>query len=53
MSTYWSPALADLVPYIPGEQSNQVGLVKLNTNENPFGPSPAVIEALRVWPGDR
>ncbi|MHB1883198.1 MAG: aminotransferase class I/II-fold pyridoxal phosphate-dependent enzyme, partial [Acidithiobacillus sp.] len=53
MNKYWSPALSELLPYIPGEQPDQDSLVKLNTNENPFGPSPKVIEALRAWPVDR
>ena len=47
MSRYWSPALADLSPYVPGEQPRIANLVKLNTNELPFGPSPRVLAALR------
>ncbi len=46
MSRYWSPALADLSPYVPGEQPRIAKLVKLNTNELPFGPSPRVLAAL-------
>ncbi|MBE0486635.1 histidinol-phosphate transaminase, partial [Marinobacter sp.] len=34
-------------PYVPGEQPKMANLVKLNTNENPFGPSPKVIEAIQ------
>lgn len=47
MSKYWSPLVKDLVPYVPGEQPKMANLVKLNTNENPFGPSPKVAEAIR------
>jgi histidinol-phosphate aminotransferase len=48
MSKFWSPLVHDLVPYIPGEQPKIANLVKLNTNENPFGPSPKVIEAIQA-----
>lgn len=34
-------------PYVPGEQVNQQDIVKLNTNENPYPPSPKVMEAIR------
>lgn len=46
MSRFWSPFVKDLVPYVPGEQPKLDNLVKLNTNENPFGPSPRVLEAI-------
>ncbi|HER34779.1 MAG TPA: histidinol-phosphate transaminase, partial [Halothiobacillaceae bacterium] len=49
----WSDGLAALSPYVPGEQPKIDGLVKLNTNENPFGPSPQVIEAIRAVADDR
>jgi len=42
-----SPGIAALAPYVPGEQPRIEGLVKLNTNENPYPPSPSVIEAIR------
>lgn len=48
MSRFWSPLVNDLVPYVPGEQPKMANLVKLNTNENPFGPSPKVIEAIKA-----
>jgi len=48
MSRFWSPFVKDLVPYVPGEQPRVENLVKLNTNENPYGPSPRVIEAIRA-----
>ena len=52
MSRYWSAAVRGLTPYLPGEQPKLPNLVKLNTNENPYGPSPKVLEALRAETGD-
>ncbi|HXR01744.1 MAG TPA: histidinol-phosphate transaminase [Pseudomonas sp.] len=52
MSKYWSPFVRDLVPYVPGEQPKLTKLVKLNTNENPYGPSPKAIEAMRAEVND-
>jgi histidinol-phosphate aminotransferase len=46
MNRYWSPFVARLRPYTPGEQRPGVGAVKLNTNENPYGPSPKVLDAI-------
>lgn len=48
MSKYWSDVVHKLTPYVPGEQPKIDNLVKLNTNENPYGPSPKVIEALKL-----
>ncbi|MBK1852126.1 histidinol-phosphate transaminase [Marinobacter sp. 1-4A] len=48
MSKFWSPMVEGLVPYVPGEQPKMANLVKLNTNENPYGPSPKVIEAIQA-----
>lgn len=58
MSRYWSPLVHRLSPYVPGEQPKMQNLVKLNTNENPYGPSPralaaisaAVNDGLRLYP---
>jgi histidinol-phosphate aminotransferase len=47
MSRYWSPIVHKLEPYVPGEQPRALDLVKLNTNENPYGPSPMVLAALK------
>lgn len=47
MNEFWSPAIRSLEAYTPGEQPALPGLIKLNTNENPYPPSPAVIEALK------
>jgi histidinol-phosphate aminotransferase len=52
MSRLWSAQVNALRPYVPGEQPRIEGLVKLNTNENPFGPSPRAIEAMRAETGD-
>ncbi len=46
MSQFWSPFVNQLSPYTPGEQAFGDPLIKLNTNENPYGPSPAVLKAL-------
>ncbi|KOF54118.1 MULTISPECIES: histidinol-phosphate transaminase [unclassified Achromobacter] len=48
MSRFWSPVVGTLSPYVPGEQPRLQNLVKLNTNEHPYGPSPRVLEALRA-----
>ncbi|MEX2963014.1 histidinol-phosphate transaminase [Microbulbifer sp. TYP-18] len=45
-SPFWSPALAQLEPYVPGEQPRAQRLIKLNTNENPYPPSPQALAAL-------
>ncbi len=52
MSKYWSDVVHRLTPYVPGEQPKLNNLVKLNTNENPYGPSPKVIEALKAEAAD-
>jgi histidinol-phosphate aminotransferase len=46
MSRYWSTVVGSLTPYVPGEQPKLANLVKLNTNENPYPPSPAVLAAI-------
>jgi len=53
MSQFWSPIVHKLEPYIPGEQPKIANLVKLNTNENPYGPSPKVLEAIRLGVSDQ
>ncbi|MDT7848925.1 histidinol-phosphate transaminase [Methylophilus sp. VKM B-3414] len=52
MSQYWSKIVHELTPYVPGEQPKLQNLVKLNTNENPYGPSPKVIAALQAEAAD-
>ncbi len=46
MSRFWSPVVQTLTPYIPGEQPQMERLVKLNTNESPYGPSPKALAAI-------
>ena len=58
MSRFWSRLVSTLDPYVPGEQPRIQNLIKLNTNEHPYGPSPKVIsaisqasdESLRLYP---
>lgn len=52
MSPYWSKVVQGLTPYVPGEQPKLANLIKLNTNESPYGPSRRVLEALRTEIGD-
>jgi histidinol-phosphate aminotransferase len=52
MSKFWSKVVHGLTPYTPGEQVQMPGLVKLNTNENPYGPSPKAIVAMQEAAGD-
>ena len=52
MSKFWSPFVKDLVPYVPGEQPKLAKLVKLNTNENPYGPSPKALAAMQAQLND-
>src|SRR5690625_1958809 len=46
METLWSTMAKRAEPYIPGEQPNEENIIKLNTNENPYPPSPRVIDAI-------
>jgi histidinol-phosphate aminotransferase len=57
MNDYWSAIVSQLRPYVAGEQPSAPGVVKLNTNENPYGPSPRVrtaiveeLDRLRLYP---
>jgi histidinol-phosphate aminotransferase len=52
MSQFWSKIVHQLTPYVPGEQPKINNLIKLNTNENPYGPSPKVLEALQKEAAD-
>ncbi len=47
MNRYWSKQIEGLDPYTPGEQPRDQQYIKLNTNENPYPPSPAVANILR------
>ncbi len=46
VNRFWSPVVGTLRPYVPGEQPRQGGVVKLNTNENPYPPSPGALAAM-------
>lgn len=48
MSRFWSRIVHGLTPYTPGEQPKIANLIKLNTNECPYPPSPRVLEAIRA-----
>ena len=52
MSQFWSPLVHRLTPYVPGEQPKLPDLVKLNTNENPYPPSPQVLAAMQAELGN-
>lgn len=45
---FWSSQVRELEPYVPGEQPKIQNLLKLNTNENPYPPSPRVVEAVQA-----
>lgn len=49
MSQYWTRLVHQLDPYVPGEQPQDQQYVKLNTNENPYPPSPGVMQAIENY----
>lgn len=53
MTIFWTETVNRLTPYVPGEQRSGAGIVKLNTNENPYPPSPRVLETIRSVSGDQ
>ena len=50
---FWNSRIKNLSPYIPGEQPKDRQFIKLNTNENPYPPSPKVIEAIQKAANDK
>jgi histidinol-phosphate aminotransferase len=48
MNSYWGDVVKKLTPYEPGEQPKNSLLLKLNTNENPYAPSPKVLKAIKA-----
>lgn len=53
MSKYWSDAIQRLTPYVPGEQPKESGITKLNTNENPYPPSPKAAAVISEFDTER
>lgn len=49
----WETNVRKVVPYTPGEQPNKPGMIKLNTNENPYPPAPGVLQAIRDFDPDK
>ncbi len=50
MSQFWSDLVHQLDPYVPGEQPQDHRYIKLNTNENPYPPSPEVEKVIQSFP---
>ena len=54
----WQDKIRRVTPYVPGEQPRDIGMIKLNTNENPYPPGPAIrtagkefdVDLLRLYP---
>ena len=53
LTKLWSRGIAEMAPYVPGEQPQGDGWIKINTNENPYGPSPRAMEAMEAAVRDR
>jgi len=51
--SYFRPHIDAMAAYVPGEQPTDPRVIKLNTNENPYPPSPRVVEALRGFDPER
>lgn len=49
----WQSKIRKVEPYVPGEQPDISGMIKLNTNENPYPPSPKVEQVIREFQADR
>lgn len=53
MQQEWMKNLRDIEPYVPGEQSKEKNIVKINANENPYPPSPEAIKAINEFECNR
>ena len=53
MEKLWINNIRKIKPYVPGEQSKDKNIVKINANENPYPPSPKAIEAIRNFSADK
>lgn len=53
MKDLWKKNLRDIEPYVPGEQSKDRDIVKINANENPYPPSPKAVDALNNFDTDK
>ena len=53
MNDLWKKNLRKIEPYVPGEQSKDRDIVKINANENPYPPSPRAVAALKSFDTDR
>lgn len=53
MQQEWMKNLRDIEPYVPGEQSMEKNIVKINANENPYPPSPEAIKAINEFDCNR
>ncbi|TDO98175.1 histidinol-phosphate transaminase [Marinomonas balearica] len=51
MSRFWTDKIANLDPYVPGEQPQDKKYIKLNTNESPYAPSPKAVSAMQDMVG--
>ncbi len=49
----WEANIRKVIPYVPGEQPNSENMIKLNTNENPYPPSPKVLKAMKDFDMDK
>lgn len=53
MSRFWNKRITGIETYVPGEQPQDKRYIKLNTNENPYPPSPQVVEAIKKAADER
>ncbi len=49
----WKKNLREIEPYTPGDQPNKAGMIKINTNENPYPPAPGVLKAIKEFEPDK